>query len=234
MREKQNQTQTADQSQSQQSGTSKTGGTKEGTKDGTKAENSSDKDSTKENRVTGDISDETKEGKDVSTSGTGQITGVGKAAPEEAQTAGTGTGVSGENDGHSAAGDGGSSGSYTGLQENKGALIDQRKHDHAQIDPEGSHRELRIIDAFIGSTEDSDQLPREKLHDHQGNQAGGRLTFQKQCKKILCALLQACSDIISHDGNAAGRQPDRNRDHDLEELHDDTDNRHRNLCILLL
>ena len=123
MREKQNQTQTADQSQSQQSGTSKTGGTKEGTKDGTKAENSSDKDSTKENRVTGDISDETKEGKDVSTSGTGQITGVGKAAPEEAQTAGTGTGVSGENDGHSAAGDGGSSGSYTGLQENKGTDI---------------------------------------------------------------------------------------------------------------
>ena len=127
IREKQNQTrnqtQTADQSQSQQSGTSKTGGTKEGTKDGTKAENSSDKDSTKENRVTGDISDETKEGKDVSTSGTGQITGVGKAAPEEAQTAGTGTGVSGENDGHSAAGDGGSSGSYTGLQENKGTDI---------------------------------------------------------------------------------------------------------------
>ncbi len=123
MREKQTQTQTTAQSQSQQSAASKTGGTKDGTKDGTKAENSSDKDSTKENRVTGDISDETKEGKDISASGTGQITGVGKAAPEETQTAGTGTGVSGENDGHSAAGDGGSSGSYTGLQENKGTDI---------------------------------------------------------------------------------------------------------------
>lgn len=109
------QTQTAAQSQSQQSGTSKT--------DGTKAGNSSDKDSTKENRVTGDISDKTKEGKDVSASGSGVITGVGEPAQEEPQTASTGTGVSGENDGHSAAGDRGSSGSYTGLQENTGTDI---------------------------------------------------------------------------------------------------------------
>lgn len=158
MREKQNQTQTADQSQSQQSGTSKTGGTKEGTKDGTKAENSSDKDSTKENRVTGDISDETKEGKDVSTSGTGQITGVGKAAPEEAQTAGTGTGVSGENDGHSATGDGGSSGSYAGLQENKGTDIASETPPEGETDQHSgiSGQKNTETDSNTGTSSDTD------------------------------------------------------------------------------
>ena len=58
-----------------------------------------------------------------------------------------------------------------GLQKDEAGLVDTGQNDHAQVDAEGLHGKVCVVDALVGSTEQGDQLPREALYQHQRKKA---------------------------------------------------------------
>ena len=120
------------------------------------------------------------------------------------------------------------------LQEDERRLVYAGEHDHAQVDAERFDCKIGVIDALIRRAEYLYQELREQLYDQQGDRTDDGFRDQQLCEQRLDAAMQLCSHIEADDRNTARRHSDDDGDHDLEELHHDTDDRHRYLRVLLL
>ena len=120
------------------------------------------------------------------------------------------------------------------LQIDKGPLVDHGQHHHTEIDAEAADSEGCIVGALVACAENADQLTRQKLHDQQGDKADSSFPSQQHGKQTFCPILAPGTNIVTDHGDAASRKADRNRDGDLEKLHDDAQHRQRDLRIFRL
>ena len=113
-------------------------------------------------------------------------------------------------------------------------LLNTGKNHHAKIDAKCAKGKFGIISAFVGCAKDRNELSWETLHNNQRNSTHSSLSKQKLCKQVFNTLIQARTHIKSHYGNTTSGHADHNRYDDLEKLHHDSNNRHGDLCVLLL
>ena len=113
-------------------------------------------------------------------------------------------------------------------------LVHAGEHHHAKIRAECLDRKVRVVAALVRRAEDGDELTREALGQDERDGADDRLAEQELCKEFTHARLFPRAHVVTYDGNAARRHADDDGNDDLEELHHNADDGHRDLRVLLL
>ena len=72
---------------------------------------------------------------------------------------------------------------------------------------------------------------REKFYKNKPDHTDGGFCKEQLCQQLPDPLRLLGPHIIPDNGNASGGHADNNRDHDLEEFHDNANHGHRNLRV---
>ena len=120
------------------------------------------------------------------------------------------------------------------LQVDHRALVHARERGRAEKPPDAPHGEVRVVRALIFRAEEVGKHARAALKQHRRREAHDRLGQQQPVQQRPRPVAPPGADVVPHDGDAPGREPDGDGDDDLEKLHDDAHDRRRDLRILRL